>query len=299
MKNPIRILYLEDDPTDILLVRNLLKSDFATIQTCDHRQAFEFALKEPWDVILLDLHLPDMKPEEAIAIARRLQPETPAIIFTGSLSDINASIACRGGAVDYILKDRLERLKMAVENAHHTRQMRLQMTRDQRLEILGGYVAGLIHDYRGILQVFTMGASLLRDRINPDDARILDRMESAAKRAIEMGDQVMAFARGTNGSAFKSVSAQYILGEIENLIRGIFPANISIHVKTEIGTSPMQCDAVQIAQALQNLVLNARDIMTPKGGTLILHAQNVQNAKSVPGPWVELSVSDSGEGIPA
>ena len=120
MSEILRILLLEDSPTDAELnERELRKAgiEFNSLRV-DTRDTFIRALEEfrP-DVILSDYKLPDFDGMAALKIVRRDHPEVPVIMVTGALSDIEAVELIHAGARDYVLKDRLARLAIAVQLA--------------------------------------------------------------------------------------------------------------------------------------------------------------------------------------
>ena len=302
----LKVLALENDANDALLLARELRN-VATVDVAISGKAFRDMLNEKWDVLLCDLALPDIKGEEAIRLARGLHSALPIIIVTGSVSAREADLACEAGASRFFIKgmDGVPGLAKAVQRAHeHARQerevakLKAQSLRDQRLELLGQLSAGLVHDFNGILAVLMMGVEHLRQRIVPQDAKVLDTMLSATKRGGEMTGQFLAFARGTNGAAFKNVAPEYLLGEVRTLVKATFPANIRVEIETAIGTSHIRGDATQLAQVLANLATNARDAMTPQGGVLKIAAQNVSRVNGMQGPCVVISVADTGTGIP-
>ena len=291
----LRVLFMEDNPDDGLIVTLKLQG-FATVKVCTTWQEFQEQLKEQWDTILVDYHLHGISGEEAIRMARKAQPEVPVILVTGSIGDKAASVACRAGASDYVLKsdDGLERLPMAIENAHETRLLRIKQTREQRLELLGDLSAGVAHDMNNLLGVMLAGIDLVRRNINPTDEKILDVLESTSQRGAELMKQMLAFARGNDSGAYKSVSSEYLVGEIGDMLRSTFPANIRIVIHTAAGTAQVFCNATAINQVLLNLAVNARDAMSPNGGELVINAQNV----TLPaGKFVCVTVKDTGKGI--
>lgn len=297
MKSALRILLLEDSPLDAEIITREIRA-VANVTRCDSRASFGLILGEQWDAAIVDLSLPDFSGQEAIQMLKTTHPDLPVIIITGSVGAAEADAACLHGARRFFLKQDLHGLDRALVDACENRRLARESLRDQRLEILGNLATGIVHDVNGILQVFTMGVPLLREDGGRSNARILDQMESAANRGAELTAQILTFARGKNGNAFKSISVPYLLGEIGGLVKATFPANIQVDIKTAIGTSPVLCDAVQIAQVLQNLAINARDAMMPEGGTLRIHAQNVSRVEPLIGPRVEISVEDTGHGIP-
>lgn len=296
MKQKLKVLLLENNPNDAVLVSREIR-DVAIVDVAINGKMFREMIREKWDVILVDLALEDIRGEEAIRLVREKQRGTPVIIVTGSVGDREANVACEAGASRFFLKDRLAGLSKAIVQAHKSARTESQELRDQRLEILGQLSAGIVHDTNNALAVMMMGIEQLRGRVDEKDERILEAMLSACKRCSEMTAQVLTFARGANGSAFKSVSVTYLLGEIGQLVRSTFPANIRLEIKSAPGTSAVMCDATQIVQALTNLAVNSRDAM-PNGGTLTIEAQNVARTNEVPAPSVLITVSDTGTGIP-
>ncbi len=293
---PIRCLFAEDDKLDFEQVEFELR-ELATIKMADTRGKLVEALKDPFDVILMDLRMPDMDGYEAMRIAKEAQPDTPLIIVTGSVDDETASIACQVGAVDYLRKDRLRRLRMAVTNAVENAERKKREFRNQRLEMLGELVVGLSHDMRNVLSVILAGVEIIRPKIQAPDARILDVMMSSVKRAEAMLVQILTFGRGDSGELHK-VSTEHVVGEIASLLRaGTFPNNIRVKITTATGTAQIRCDETQLNRALWNLCINAREAMMPQGGELIISAQNVQ-LRDPDGLFVCITIRDSGSGIP-
>ncbi len=120
MKQVLRVLMLEDIPTDAELIEHeLRKAGIVFIsKRVDTREAFIHALEDfrP-DVILSDYKLPGFDGMAALEIVKRDHPEVPIIMVTGAFSDIDAVELLTAGAKDYILKDRLARLAPAVRRA--------------------------------------------------------------------------------------------------------------------------------------------------------------------------------------
>jgi signal transduction histidine kinase len=300
MKKPLRTLFLEDDPDDAEMVGAKL-AGLVDLTVCNSASKLLAALKQQWDIVLVDQKLPGIDGTEAIRMVKKSQPETPVILVTGSIGDHEAAVAAmKAGASDYILKDRIERLRMAVEHAHENHKRILEKNLNQRLELLGELSAGLAHDINNILGVILSGIDMVRRRIVPQDERILDMMEGASKRGAEILQQMLAFARGNEGGAFHVVAAEFLMTEISQMLRGTFPVNVRVKVETAIGTAQVRCDAAQINAALLNLCINARDAM-PNGGQLTITTQNVSLHSDaelgLDGKYVCVSVRDTGVGI--
>jgi len=119
-KHSLCVILLEDKPRDRELVAAKLAAGGIA---CDiihsrSRAEFETALARPnIGLILCDYTMPAYSGAEALAAARKLQPETPFIFVSGTIGEERAVESLRSGATDYVLKDRLERLVPAVRRA--------------------------------------------------------------------------------------------------------------------------------------------------------------------------------------
>jgi two-component system, cell cycle sensor histidine kinase and response regulator CckA len=118
--NPVRILHLEDTYTDQLFVREMLASEqlAVEIEVVKSRETFEGALRSKnFDLIISDYSLPSFDGVTALSIARRVRPDLPFIFFSGTIGEELAVDSLRGGAVDYVLKQRPARLIPAIRRA--------------------------------------------------------------------------------------------------------------------------------------------------------------------------------------
>ncbi len=115
-----RILHLEDSAIDAALVQaHLAGGELACELTLTQTaSAFRAAMERGgFDVILADYQLPDFDGFSALRVAREVAPETPFIFVSGTLGEEAAVEAMRQGATDYVLKQRLARLPVAVARA--------------------------------------------------------------------------------------------------------------------------------------------------------------------------------------
>ena len=114
MTKKIRILYLEDRPEDLELVKELLDREAfpCEIIWVNGRAGFLSALRESWsyDLILADYLLPGIGGDEALELARVHAPTVPFIFLSGSLGEERAVECLRHGATDYVFKNNLPRL---------------------------------------------------------------------------------------------------------------------------------------------------------------------------------------------
>ena len=186
------------------------------------------------------------------------------------------------------------------------KQLEQQFLRAQRLESLGVLVSGIAHDLNNALTPILIGTNILRgETLSAEAESILGTMESSAKRGAEMVRQVLAFARG--GDSGKTlIRIDLIVKEMGKIITDTFPKNIECRISVDSNCSPVSGAPTQLHQVLMNLCLNARDAM-PDGGKITLATKNVRlntaEAAKIPGAkpgnYLCVSVTDTGDGIPA
>jgi PAS domain S-box-containing protein len=120
MNSPLRILHLEDNPADALLVRDQLAQDELVAEVCHVccREEFVQALAaHSWDLVLADYRLPDFTGLDALKLVRKNFPFLPFILMSGTIGEQAAIESLKAGATDYILKQNRDRLPAAVRRA--------------------------------------------------------------------------------------------------------------------------------------------------------------------------------------
>jgi PAS domain S-box-containing protein len=131
-KPSLRVLYLEDSPADRELVEELLRAEdlASNFVMVENREDFEEAIDAGGiDLILSDYSLPSFDGLAALAIARERCPHIPFILLSGVMGEERALESLKQGAVDYVLKQRIERLVPSIRRA-----VREVAEREKRLE---------------------------------------------------------------------------------------------------------------------------------------------------------------------
>lgn len=116
----LKILVLEDSPQDYELIREqLTDADLIFEIFCvETEDAFKSSLREnQYDIIISDFRLPGFDAFGALRLSNEICPEVPFICVSGSIGEETAIELLKLGAVDYVLKDRPERLPFAVKRA--------------------------------------------------------------------------------------------------------------------------------------------------------------------------------------
>lgn len=174
----------------------------------------------------------------------------------------------------------------------------------QRLESLGTLAGGVAHDLNNTLSPVLMCVDLLRLDCPGHGAQHVDVIEQSAKRGADLVRQLLTFAKGAEGERVL-IQAREQLESIIKFIRGSFDKSIRVETKLTDNLPPVLGDITHLHQVLLNLSVNARDAM-PAGGTLTIeaHAIEVDAAfvafvpEAIPGSYLQLTVRDTGAGIP-
>ncbi len=187
------------------------------------------------------------------------------------------------------------------------KQIESQLFQCQREESLGTLARGIAHDLNNILTPILSIAQLMPlkfPRANAQMRRLMTILETSAKRAIDLINQIQLFAVGVE-SEKKVLLIGVLLSDLEQLIEKVFPKSIALNIDISPEIWCVEGNAVQLNQVFVNLCVNARDAM-PQGGVLKLLARNLvidkTNLQRYPearlGPYVVITATDNGTGIP-
>jgi PAS domain S-box-containing protein len=196
----------------------------------------------------------------------------------------------------HVLKDITER-----------KQLEAQLLQAQKMESIGQLAGGIAHDFNNLLTPISGFAELLLGKApeGSQQQEHLRRIKVAAERAAALTGQLLLFTRQARGQR-RSAQLNSVVEETCNLLKRSIPKEIAIELRLEPELWAVEADSSQMSQVLVNLCVNARDAMSD-GGTLTLETRNVtldeEWARAMlearPGPYVRLSVSDTGCGMSA
>jgi PAS domain S-box-containing protein len=200
----------------------------------------------------------------------------------------------------------------AIRNISVRKEAESQLLQAQKLESIGRLAGGIAHDFNNMLFVIHGYAELLTDdlastnraRLDPDSALLsVNAISQAAERAATLTAQLLAFSRQQVISP-SVLDLNAAIDGLEPMVRQLIGENMRLVVKLDHDAGYIRGDAGQLDQILVNLVVNARDAM-PDGGTVTIETENVLVDEPYaiahfdvrPGPYVLLSVTDTGVGM--
>jgi len=208
------------------------------------------------------------------------------------LEVVGKSVVMDDGTVNVIINSR---------DITDRKRLEEDLIRAQKMESLGILAGGIAHDFNNLLVGIMGNVSLSMLDVNPasDIYKQLEIADRASLRAQGLTQQLLTFSRG--GAPIKKVidMGPVVREAVEFSLRG---SGATCDVELPLGLWPVLADAGQIAQVINNLVINADQAM-PAGGTITVRAENDASAHHEvralkPGRYIRLSVRDSGIGIP-
>jgi PAS domain S-box-containing protein len=130
LKRRLRVLHLEDNENDHVLVVETLRADGMQCEFTLAKSKDEFTKVlhgDKYDLIISDFSIPSYDGLSALAVAREVSPQTPFIFFSGTIGEDVAVDSLKYGAVDYVLKQRPHRLIPAIRRALHNAEDRARL----------------------------------------------------------------------------------------------------------------------------------------------------------------------------
>ncbi len=322
MMLPLRVLLVEDSPTDAKLVLAELRRagydvEHERVETPD---AMQQALRDKsWDIVLSDWSMPRFSAAGALATLQATELDVPFIIVSGTIGEEAAVDAMLAGAGDYVLKDKLARLSPAIarelRECHgrraHRRSMEAlarseeQLRQAQKMDAIGRLAGGIAHDFNNVLSVVLSYGEMILDDMEPDNPlrHDIEQIRIAGSRAAALTRQLLMFSRQQVLEP-KVVDLNELLLGMDSMLQRILGADVELVSLPAQNLGRVRVDPSSVEQVIMNLVVNARDAM-PTGGQLTMETRNVvlddgyaqahHGVKA--GPHVMLAVSDSGVGM--
>lgn len=311
----LQILHLEDSAKDAELVREALITGGmeCQIKRVETAGDFESSLKQGgWNLILSDYKLPAFDGITALSMAKKIFPEVPFIMISGTIGEVRTVEALKLGASDFVLKDHLSpRLELAVQKAmdevlakkEHAK-LEEQMRQAQKMEAVGQLAGGIAHDFNNLLTVINGYSQMRLTSLAADDPVKADLEEilKAGKRAEWLVRQLLAFSRKQIFQP-KVINLNDLIQDMDKMFKRLIPENIEFVTLTSPDLWAINVDPDSFHQVLTNLVVNASHAM-PQGGKVVIETKNVvldtnyaERHVVPPGEYLLLAVSDTGTGI--
>lgn len=306
----LRVLLLEDNPLDSELTLQELRNGGFNVSADMATNAEDFTRRvqtTQYHIVLADYTLPQWTGMDALQVLCGQGLDTPLILVTGSLGEEKAVECLKQGATDYVLKDRICRLSLAVRRALEEKRLRQEHREAEadlaqkvkelarsnaELEQLA-YVAS--HDLQEPLRMVSSYTQLLAKRyqgqLDSDADKFIAYAVDGANRMQRLIQDLLAYSRVGKGQTdlVETSSEAALQHALTNLSQAITENNA---VVTHDPLPPVVINELQLTQLFQNLVANAIKYHGPEIPRI--HVFSITKDQEL-----TFSVQDNGIGISA
>jgi PAS domain S-box-containing protein len=185
------------------------------------------------------------------------------------------------------------------------RESERRLAQAQKMEAVGQLTGGIAHDFNNLLLVITGNHELLDAQLDRDEQKVLlKEAQEAAMLGSRLTDQLLTFARRRHMDAQVIELNNHVIG-ITDMLRRTLGEQVMLSTSLARNVWAIRADPGQFQSAIVNMAVNARDAM-PQGGKLVLETRNIVldadhtdfHPELEPGEYVQLSISDTGSGVP-
>ncbi len=192
-----------------------------------------------------------------------------------------------------------------MESARQQREQDAALGQAQKMEALGRLAGGITHDFNNLMTVITLNVEHLDHELGADPlaSKLLGQIRESAGQAISLTRRLLSFARPTKAE-IEVVDLNAQVEDVARLLRPLVGEDVDLELCLEPEAGCVEADRSEIGQVLMNLVVNAKEAL-PRGGSiwvetvrLDLREPKIASGGTLPpGPYIGLSVSDSGAGM--
>lgn len=320
----IKVLLVDDNPGDVLLCKEILSQQTRRQFRIQHVARLSTGLRKlrsvSYDVILLDLSLPDSQGIDTFVKIKMQVRDLPIIVLTGMHDEELAINAVRKGAQDYLLKDELSEsllvrsINYAIERSgaeEKRRWLEMKMLYAQKLESLSVLSGGVAQNFNSLLTAILGNSELAMEKLDEENPafRNLQKIESSAAQASELAQQMLQYA-GMGRFVVETLDMSKLVKDITTLVESIASRRITIHYELSDDLPLIKADVPQIQQMILNLVVNAAEAIGDNPGEITISTSAIRaetrwlrdaflTDELSPGTYTRIKVIDSGPGIPA
>ena len=270
------------------------------------------ALSGHCDIAISDFTVGNFGALDALRVIQEKGVDLPLIVVSGKIKDVEVLAVLKAGAADHLTRNNLMRLNAAVEREIRAAKLRRERTRleeqfrqSQKMEAVGRLAGGVAHDFNNLLTVITGYSDMLLAAGDLKDSQriALQEIRRSAERGGALTHQLLAFSRRQPLEA-RTIRINNLILQIEKMLHRLIGEDVELVTIPAAAQDTVEADAGRLEQVVMNLVVNARDAM-PNGGKLTIETGTIRldeafSAKQLglrPGPYVTISVTDTGTGM--
>ena len=212
------------------------------------------------------------------------------------------------GQLKYDAAGRPSRMAGIVTDCSDQRLTEEALRQAQKMEAIGQLTGGVAHDFNNLLTVIVGGLDMILRRPDQGDRvkRLAEAAMGAARRGEQLTQQLLAFSRRQMLRP-QTLNPNRLLLDFRSLAERAASGTAELVFDLAPAIDPVRIDPAQFEAAVLNLIVNARDATETVAGSarivvrsrnVLLDAAAVADRGAAPGPYVVVSVSDTGIGIP-
>jgi signal transduction histidine kinase len=310
---------VEDNPGDARLYQELLADSrdaaFEVVRADRLSAAIQRLSEETFDVILLDLGLPDSHGTDTITALEKVCAGVPIVVLTGLGDEAVGRQALYKGAQDYLVKGQADTellsrsIRYAVERKRgqtERRALEERLVQAEKMEAIGKLAGGIAHDFNNLRGAIAGYADMLLQM--EGDARVhkySSMILQASERGASLVSKLLAFARRARIKRVP-VDCHRVVTQVADMLGETLTREVELRTDLQAVRFTILGDENQFVNMLINLAVNARDAM-PGGGTLVIATRNEvidaeasRHAEDMePGEYFVLTARDTGCGMDA
>lgn len=279
-KRSINVLIVEDNQVDRRILHSMLAKSLtpeSVLKATDTLTTAETLLEDhQFDVVILDLNLPDSKGTKSLEYLKKKCPEMAIVINTGAYDEDLGLETLRKGAQDFLVKGKYssyilnktlhyaierKRLELDLKKSNtDLKETRNQLIQAEKLKVIGGLASGVAHEVRNPLSTILYGVTYLSKNIKVEDEKynlVLANIQEATTKANTIITDLLDFSslselKKTKGSLNSVVEKSLLLTNHE-----ITRHKIEITREFADNIPPIEFDLNRIEQVLINLIMNS------------------------------------------
>ena len=318
MSPETNILVIDDDvPRLKTLSAGLQDMGHKVTTAAIGREALALLRKQPFNIVITDIKLPDISGREILEATKEINPEVAVIMLTDRANLETAVSSIDEGAYAYILQpEAMNELKTMINNALREQELLIKNRKlvdslqrsnkslaetnralEQASHAKSDFMAKMSHELRTPLNVIIGFAELMLDQvpgeINDEQRQCLDDVLDSGQHLLGLINDILDLSKIEAGKVELRLTDIALPDVVESLRSAMMPIldarKQSLDVELEEGLPLVYADKARLRQVLLNLLSNSTKF-TPDGGKLKIEAVR-------DGDWCQVSVVDNGIGI--
>lgn len=305
-QGPIRVLLIEDNPGDVRLIQEIAAEvpgvQFHLVHVERLTDAITYLDTEPFDVVLLDLLLPDSQRLDSFLRVYQHAPSMPIVVLTIDDDDELGLMAVQMGAQDYLIKGQTDRQLLVRALRYAIERRRLQNELEQFAYITS-------HDLQEPLRKIQLFADRLvtllvrREGIFTQETSYFKRIQQTAERMQHLMEEVLQYSQTiVKTYTFIPVDLNQVLHEVLSDLEVAISQNDAHIIVRELPIT--DANPTQMHQLFQSLISNALKFRRPEESPVVVIASRPieqhgidANARTTRTLNYEISVADNGIGF--